>query len=307
MENKYTLDSLRQFQSLPLSAKINMARLRIKAALTRFDGKCYIAFSGGKDSTVLKHLIDEMTGGTVPAVFINTGLEWPEVRRFAMAQPNVTVIKPKLTFKEVLERYGYPVISKEQSSFIYEYRHSNSAKLRDLRWNGRKGAFKISDRWKYLTAADFEISNKCCDVMKKEPARRYEKETGRVPFIATLACESLLRQQNWVRYGCNAFDATRPTSRPLSVWTDQDILTYIHTYNVPISPVYGQILECPKNGLILTGEQRTGCMFCMYGVHLESEPNKFQRMRLSHPKQWAYCMDELGLAHVLDTIKVKYN
>lgn len=85
-ENKYTMDSLRQFQSLPLTAKINMTRLRIRGMLTHCNGNCYLAFSGGKDSTVLKHILDDM-GVTIPAVFINTGLEWPEVRRFAMAQP----------------------------------------------------------------------------------------------------------------------------------------------------------------------------------------------------------------------------
>lgn len=126
-----------------------------------------------------------------------------------MAQPNVTAIKPKLTFKQILDRYGYPVVSKEQASYIQEYRHTSSQKLRDLRWNGRNGSYKISERWKPLALADFEVSDKCCDFMKKEPAHRYEKETGRAPFIATLAAESRLRQSNWLRHG------KAPDFRPL--------------------------------------------------------------------------------------------
>jgi len=50
-------------------------------------------------------------------------------------------------------------------------------------------------------------------------------------------------------------------------------------------------------------------MFCMFGVHLEKEPNRFQRMKEAHPKQYDYCMREkngLGLAKVLDFIDVKY-
>jgi len=54
------------------------------------------------------------------------------------------------------------------------------------------------------------------------------------------------------------------------------------------------------------GEKRTGCMFCMFGVYLEPEPNRFQRMKRTHPAQWRYCMTKLGLAEVLDHIGVDY-
>lgn len=90
------------------------------------------------------------------------------------------------------------------------------------------------------------------------------------------------------------------------MWTEQDILQYIRLYNVPIASVYGEIKERDNGELYLTGEPRTGCMFCMFGVHLEQAPNKFQRMRMTHPKQWDFCINELGIGHVLDTIKVNY-
>ena len=54
------------------------------------------------------------------------------------------------------------------------------------------------------------------------------------------------------------------------------------------------------------GETRTGCMFCMFGVHMEQGANRFQRMYLSHPKQWNYCINTLGCGKVLDYIGVKY-
>ena len=106
-------------------------------------------------------------------------------------------------------------------------------------------------------------------------------------------------------YGCNAFDKKRPTSQPLSFWTEQDILRYIKEFNIPYAKVYGDIVE--ENGILrCTGEPRTGCFACMYGVHLEKEPNKFQRMKVSHPKLYNYCINGLGLGEVLDFIGVKY-
>lgn len=248
-----------------------------------------------------------LRGGVIPSVFINTGLEFPEIRQFVQAQKDVVIIKPKLTFKEVIERYGWPVVSKEQASYIYAYRHTSDPKWKAYRLNGdAKGRFKISKKWQYLVDAPFEISHKCCDVLKKAPAYAYEKETGKHPIIATLAAESMLRTSNWLQYGCNAFDAKRPNSRPLSVWTEQDILQYIQRYNVPIASIYGSIETLDDGTLHLTGEQRTGCAFCAFGVHLDKEPNKFQRMHQTHPNLWNFCINELGEGKVLDYINVKY-
>ena len=89
------------------------------------------------------------------------------------------------------------------------------------------------ERWKFFLNADFEISNKCCSVMKKEPVHRYNKETGRMPITAQMASESRLRTQKWLENGCNAFDLKRPISNPMSFWTEQDVLLYANTYIIP--------------------------------------------------------------------------
>lgn len=152
--------------------------------------------------------------------------------------------------------------------------------------------------------------------MKKRPVKKYEKETGRKPIVGTMACESVLRQTMWFRNGCNSFDAKRPMSRPLSFWTEQDILQYIVEYNLEIASVYGEIKTKPNPEPTLfgdekplyytTGLQRTGCMFCMYGVQLEPHPNRFEIMKETHPKQYDYCTNRLGLGKVLDYIHVKH-
>ena len=157
--------------------------------------------------------------------------------------------------------------------------------------------------------ADFNISHKCCDVMKKKPAKKYEKETGRKPILGTMAEESRLRYQKWLQHGCNAFGTKEPKSQPMSFWTEQDVLHYIKEFNVPYAPVYGDIVPTSKDeqiegqlttfdilgeyeGTLLktTGCDRTGCIFCMFGCHLEKEPNRFQRLKVTHPKQYEYCI-----------------
>ena len=219
-----------------------------------------------------------------------------------------------MNFRKVIETYGYPLASKEISKQISAARRG--AKNAILAFDGKDVAGNETEyrkrykKWKFLYESNIPISEKCCEVMKKKPAKRYEKETGRKPIIATMACESVMRQTQWLKTGCNAFDSARKISTPLAFWTDQDILLYLRTYAVPYCPIYGEIVD--ENGkLKTTGVSRTGCMFCMFGAHLEKEPNRFQRMKITHPKIHDYCMKPmadggLGLAKVLDFIGVKH-
>ena len=113
-----------------------------------------------------------------------------------------------------------------------------------------------------------------------------------------------------MRFGCNAFEKENPQSQPIGFWVDQDILQYIKTFSIPIASVYGEILQDDKGKYYTTGADRTGCVFCMFGCHLEKEPNRFQRLKITHPKLWNYCMKPwdqggLGMKEVLDYIGVK--
>ncbi len=145
--------------------------------------------------------------------------------------------------------------------------------------------------------------------MKKAPIYSYERKTDRKAILGTMACESLLRLQGWLQTGCNAFDSRHPISKPLSFWTEQDILRYLKLTGISYAPVYGDIVEVnSKNGTRLktTGINRSGCMFCMFGMQNEKEPNRFQRMQFTHPKQYEYCIHKLGCGKVLDFIGVPY-
>ena len=81
MANKHESWELAQMQSLPLEAKIRMTQQRIRGWYDYWGGQVYVSFSGGKDSTVLKHIVDGMYSD-VPAVYVNTGLEYPEIQSF---------------------------------------------------------------------------------------------------------------------------------------------------------------------------------------------------------------------------------
>ena len=406
--NRHTVGELAQMQRLPLKYKIELTKQRIEAwynSWTQFEiydketgktryatidtreygaepemkpseyinrenrGHVYLSFSGGKDSTVLKHIIDSMYED-VPAVFVNTGLEYPEIQHFVRDikrgkypcfNSNVEILRPEMRFDEVLRKYGYPVISKEVSDTIngarksiekgvYSFRLCKLGVKRDeygglyddgaFDYDGALAGSKFRcPKWRFLLDAPFKCSSYCCDAMKKKPAAEYEKRTGRRPIIATLATESTNRKNNWLRNGCNAFFTTKPKSTPISFWTEQDILHYLVKYDVPYCSVYGDIIgdfgELDgqitvadytrkydiSDKLKTTGCNRTGCIFCMFGCHREKAPNRFQRLKETHPRQYEYCIgggeyneagkwqpnkEGLGLGKVLDYIGVEY-
>ncbi len=283
---KHANYDLAQMQSLPLQAKIRMSQQRIKAWYEHYNGRVYVSVSGGKDSQVLAHIVKSMYPD-VPAVFVNTGLEYTSVSRKGNDISD-TVLRPKLNFKDTIIKYGYPIISKEVSQFLYEYCNTKSEKLRRMRIEGnRRGRGKIPKKWLFLIDAPFKISNKCCDAMKKRPAKKYEKLQERKPFIGTLADESSLRTQQWQKYGCNAFEKNRPTSQPLSFWTENDILEYARLNKLELASVYGEIVG--DSNLSLTGVSRTGCTFCMFGI--QKDKDRFLKLKELEPKKYGFIMN----------------
>lgn len=339
------------------------------------DGQVYVSFSGGIDSTVLADICARFCkkyGYTLYLLFVNTGLEYPEIQRFVKEfaewlrntyniNVHLEIVRPEMRFDDVLKTYGYPVISKEVSNTISGAKNSirkgvYSHRLCKLGVNREEyggladsGEFDYDStldgskfkqtKWRFLLDAYFDSSAICCDVMKKSPAARYEKISGRKPILGTMAEESANRENAWRKHGCNAFGASKPKSTPIAFWRKQDIFHYIKKYEVPTCSVYGEIVpDCGEEdeeeqisifeilgdykdiSLKTTGCDRTGCIFCMFGCHLEKEPNRFQSLKETHPRQYEYCInggemvdgkwqpskEGLGLAKVLDYIGVKY-
>lgn len=186
-------------------------------------------------------------------------------------------------------------------------------------------------KYKPLLEADFLISNKCCDIMKKKPGHDYMKRTKSYPMLGTMADESLLRQNAWIRYGCNSFEGKFPSSKPMSFWTEQDVLRYIVDNGIAIPSVYGEVVPDGDHDqiamfhndagrLMCTGCSRSGCLYCGFGLGSEllSLEGRMVSLARTHPKQYAYIMgggaydpedgywkptkEGLGFAHVFDEI-----
>lgn len=383
---KHTISDLYQMQSMPLNIKIRMTQNRIRWWIDEYgeDG-VYVSFSGGKDSTVLLDIVRKMYPDVL-AVFVDTGLEYPEIREFVKTFDNVEWLRPKKTFKQVITEYGYPFISKEVSDRVQGARkyvktlterereretvvpfswsmadllgidrriNKNNPVYRNLKmgiipnvdtsvpgwWryacvlgeltvsnNGQNRSQFNCEKYRFFLDAPFEISAKCCSVMKKAPVHSFGRKTGKKPITAQMASESRLRTSQWLKNGCNGFEMKSPISNPMSFWTEQDVLLYIKEYNLPICSVYGDIVEVEGKSVSIkdvdtkelfdldrpflktTGCERTGCMFCGYGCHLEKPgEGRFLRMKETHPKQYDYIMrpsDKGGLNYkeVIDWI-----
>ncbi len=308
ISNERTIESLKRLQGLPLEQKVNLSLRRIKDFIITQKGKTYTSFSGGKDSTVLLDLVRQVDNCN-EAVFVDTGLEFESIRSFVKTQSHVTIIRPKMRFDKVIDKYGYPVISKKVSMGVSRFRGTKSDLQKKLRLHGginptskKKQNATIPQKNHFLVDAPFKISEKCCDVMKKNPAKEFSKKSGKAPFIGTMTEESLLRQQLWLQQGCNMFDRDSPQSTPLAFWTEKDIWEYIKIRKLKYADIYDK------------GAKRTGCVFCLFGYWNKDDhktPNdRMDLLNKVEPKKYEYCMKNkndggLGLGNVIDYIDKK--
>lgn len=353
--NAFTKEDLKEFQAEILGDKFQRSFAKISEWYSYWNSEVYVSFSGGKDSTVLADMCArwcKVVNKTLYLVFVNTGLEYPEIQRhvkdFAQwlrdkygIEVVLDILRPEMRFDEVVRKYGYPIISKSVSNCIRGAKNGSQYRIKRLNGeivlpDGTKGIWN-DEKYKPLLDVDFKISEQCCDITKKKPTKEYEKKSGRKPIIATMAVESKLREKNWLANGCNAFHGNRPMSTPMSFWTEQDVLQYIKEEQIPICSVYGDIVYAEdsdqmriedfgidvggREKLATTGCDRTGCIFCAFGCHLEKEPSRFQRLKETHPRQYKYCIEGgayaedgkwkpnkqgLGMGHVFDELNKIY-
>lgn len=323
-EPKQTMNELRHLQSLSLDEKIVKSKQRIFEWYTHFHGQVYVSFSGGKDSTVLLHLVRQEFPD-VPAVYSATP-DFPEIREFVSKQENVITVEPNLPYFQIVKEYGYPVISKEVSEAIYYARRGGAAERERERestpfglgketvnrrltllgkrplergenyWENLKAMVNMGDlpntrclynktRWLPLAQMPFKISHYCCYVMKKLPLQKWQRQNKRYPILGSTTEESNLRTQSWLRHGCNAFDNKKKVSIPLAFWKEQDILQYIKRYDLEICSAYGDLIEC-DNKLCYSKCQRTGCIGCAFGMTQRGDRDRFLKLKETHPKQY---------------------
>lgn len=310
-----------QRQSLPLKQKIILTKKRIENWYETYNGDVYVSLSG-KDSTALLHIVRSLYP-EVPAVTVNTGLEHPENIKFIKENiKNVVWLKPDLTFKQVIDEYGFPAISKMTARKIYTLQNpTEKNKLTSNLYRtgiNSEGKYhsrsQLAQKWLYLIDNEFgyKFSHKCCDIMKKIPIKKFEKEAGMKGFVGTMASESNARQRTYLQTGCNNF-GENGYSKPISFWLEQDILEYIYTNKIEISAAYGSVEKNDDGIYSTTGESRTGCLFCLFGCHLEKQPNRIQRLKEEYPSIYDYCIrdktsdkDGLGMGKLMSFLNIPF-
>lgn len=233
------------------------------------ENNAYISFSGGKDSTVLSHLIDEaLPDNKIPRVYFNTGIEYKKLVSFVERERErdgrIKIIKPSQNIKQILESYGYPFKSKEHSHNLCEWQNGNrtAVSIRNyfrLQDSGYRCCPKIL---MYQMKADFKlkVSDKCCYKLKKDIAHNYEKESKRFITLTGMMTEEGGQREN---LNCIITDKDGKIKKfhPLVAVNKEFEEWYIQERKIELCELYYP----PFNF------NRTGCKGCPYSLDLQEQ------------------------------------
>ena len=229
----------------------------------------YISFSGGKDSTVVHHLIDmALPDNQIPRVYFNTGIEYKAVteyvRRLAEKDKRIVIVNSGVNIKRMLEDVGFPFKSKEHSLYLSVYQNSGSTKTVNKYLN-REDSFRCPSKLRYQFSDDFKlkVSNKCCYKLKKEIADNWAKENGKTITITGMrSSEGGLRASH---KGCAVFtdDSCKVLKKfhPLFPVEDWWLDEFIRNNSIKLCELYYP----PYNF------KRTGCKGCPFSTDLQSQ------------------------------------
>lgn len=253
------------------------------------ENKGYIAFSGGKDSTVLSFLVDLALGeNKIPRVYSNTGIDFILIRQFvremATADSRFFILNPTQNLKKMFSEIGYPFKSKYHSHLLDVYSRQGKAgcvlKYAEPKANTPHSCPKVL-QFQFNQPLPFKISDKCCFKMKKEPFKNYEKETRR-----TIGLTGMRRAEKGLRENINCLIFSRGNLyrfHPLAPCSDEFIDQLIDEYAIPLCRLY----YSPFNF------KRTGCKGCPYNIHLQEELDILEKLLPEEKKQCEYLWREV--------------
>ena len=341
-EKNEIIERNRYFNSMSYEDKLDVAKSRVIewTEICADAGKNYAVSVGGLDSIVLllfvRSILGECRGISVSA------LEDVSIQK-VHTELGVEKIRPDMNFVQVLNKYGFPILSKQIAGKIEHLQVPRSeADKRLLYYNhalmtgdtGPWGHFEHSESMKLddeilvkfgghyaedrpdlkCQVAPFKVSDHCCFVMKEAPSMRYQEEHDIYPFLGLMQIEGGQRRFSLRRYGCNYVSDKTARSCPFNYFSRQDLLTLALDLKAPVPEIYGKI-ERGSDGLLRTTKaQRTGCPMCGFGVHLETRPHRFDRLKERNPKYWDFLMHhavkdesgEYGWGRVLDYLEIEW-
>jgi len=277
------IKKLRRLQNLPLYKKVKLSKLYIEKYIKDNNGMVYGSFSGGKDSTILKDLY-ESVDSSIPSVFCNTTNEQKEILEFVKKQDNVVYMLPKMGFVKIIKNYGFPMISKMTCRKINTFKKPTDKNIGvRTTWSDKKSKFALAEKYKFLIDEDFDITSKCCDILKKEPFRRYEKETSRKPISGIMTDESKQREESIINGGI----INNNTCCPLAFWKEQDIWDYAKINNIRFSENYYDRIF---NNTLVFADKRSGCEYCLMGFKFDKSnlfsQNRLEKAKIVNPKKF---------------------
>lgn len=232
----------------------------------------YVSTSGGKDSACVSKLCKKLYPWIKHYMF-DTGLEYKATIELAKKQGAV-IIKPTTSWVDFCEKEGYPVGSKQVSKRLHDVNSGAKSCIISLFSKN----FGLSDCWLHFLdkqLIDLPISHKCCHEFKKKPSRQLSLS----PIIGTRTAESQQRKSAWKASGCNSYslDYKKGVSRPISLWTHQDVELYVKEEEIELSEIYTQYEA-----------KRTGCVNCPYGAQIDG--SRFDLLKRLEPKRYEYFM-----------------
>lgn len=288
------IGTFKQRQGLPLECKIAKTVNVVELFYELLQGDVYLS-RGGVDSAVLQWIIENKTrfAGKIECVCV-ASVEPVENISFNFQQGN-TLIKSSVSKKKVITDWGYPLISKEVAMCLSRYTRTKLERVKKFRLYGDRGDGKkytkgvIPKMYRELIFAPFELSEKCCDITKKKPLHDWEKVSKKKPITGELAEESRNRLFNYLKHGCIMHDKKQIKCTPLGPWTAQDIMECIYKYNIKIPLIYGEVKKDCDGKYYFTGEQRTGCEICGFGIMRDMD--RFDRLKDRKPNLYREMMN----------------
>ena len=337
-EKQARLEANEQHLALPYNLKVRMAETRIRdwQNVCWEYGKDYAVSVGGLDSIVLLTFCRKVLGDDVQGISVSS-LEDKSIQT-VHKEMGVIPIKPLKSKVQILQEYGFPVVSKlaaakierlqtpgDDSPIIRAYMTGDMGAWGGFGHNDR---FKLPDTWVELfcglyadmrpdlncRCAPFKVSDKCCFWLKELPAQQYQQEHNIWPFLGLMQSEGGRRQYSLRMHGCNYVGETTARSCPFNYFTRQDLLQLALDLNVRVPEIYGEIVRDSDGALRTTKAQRTGCSMCGFGIHLDQRPHHFDMLREQNPQEWEFWMyrcvtdpktgEKYGWGRVLDYIGV---
>lgn len=303
---------------LSLDLAIEDALFRIRREYKRTNGKIYLAFSGGKDSTVLAELIKMADlPEKIPFVFANTRIEFDATYAFVKNFPyeNIVITKPRKPFGQILKEYGKPAISKKKSDYLKTYQNHIENPLETYRARQlitgemeRKGGIPVGVRTKFALAdkhfhflhpdLGYKVANKCCTYMKKYPFEDYAAENDMAgAFNGMRIAEGGARATAYTScvHVKNIKGKEFLMSMPMFDWSDDLVWEFVNKYNIKLSDAYTKY-----------GCERTGCVGCPFAK--ESDLKKELKAVYEHePNRYKAAISWLGDVYIDYGIKLEFD